>query len=493
MKTAHHRGLQTLLFYDTKGRRRAAFIRFITNVKAIVRSVSELRDFITDFPVIKEVKSDAASTAFFRFIESKVDDAFQQHLNNLYRKTGYENGIEALRLLTKICAAQTHEQQQDNLQSLMSVKVRDGENIPRYCVRFNKLCNSVAISGICLKETQLVDYFLRSVIEITDPRLLIQIESWRRLRDTERLSSEEHSALSLEYVQTQLSELFERFNDRAIDGQREIKTQGGTKTATTQRINKSATAHHTNTSTSNVTNSSRSQNGDARSTSRRTQDKYNKGGIVQRKKFAPANEKASSDSTGATCWGCGGAHMLKSCPTTSGPDKKIIYNQHRSETRGKDAAPRNTSSYSNIAKGAQDGKNRGTSTASHTTSLTQSHNNQTMGVRFANLSQVTPSSTQRTFQASQPNLMTGVNAIKQPVRTSASSNCIMTKPAFASMALSRIKTGKIFPPLAYYEKNTVLDSVESEHMCPWLDLLTYPTETYRQVIYPDNSAGEALQ
>jgi hypothetical protein len=181
MKTAHHRGLQTLLFYDSKARRRAAFIRFIMNIKAIVRSVSELRDFITDFPLVKRIKYESASTAFFRFLESKVDDAFQQHLNNLYRNSGVEDGVAALELLTKICAAQSHEQQQDNLQSIMSVKVRDGENIPKYCVRFNKLCNTVAISGVYLTEAQLVDYFLMSVIDITDPRLLLQIESWRRL------------------------------------------------------------------------------------------------------------------------------------------------------------------------------------------------------------------------------------------------------------------------------------------------------------------------
>jgi hypothetical protein len=234
MKTAHHRGLQTLLFYDSKTRRRAEFIRFITNIKAIVRSVSELRDFITDFPLVKRIKYESASTAFFRFLESKVDDAFQQHLNNLYRNSGVEDGVAALELLTKICAAQSHEQQQDNLQSIMSVKVRDGENIPKYCVRFNKLCNTVAISGVYLTEAQLVDYFLMSVIDITDPRLLLQIESWRRLRDTERETCEGVSSLSLDYVQTQLSQLYERFIDRVHDGQREVKPFRGAKTTTAQ-------------------------------------------------------------------------------------------------------------------------------------------------------------------------------------------------------------------------------------------------------------------
>ena len=96
MKTAHHRGLQSLSFNDSKARRRSLFARFITNVKAIVRSISELRDFMTGFPVINHIKDKAASVAFFRFLESKVDDAFQQHLSNLYRKTGREDGVESL-------------------------------------------------------------------------------------------------------------------------------------------------------------------------------------------------------------------------------------------------------------------------------------------------------------------------------------------------------------------------------------------------------------
>ena len=180
--------------------------------------------------------------------------------------------------------------------------------------------------------------------------------------------------------------------------------------------------------------------------------------------------------------------MLRDCPTTSGPDKKIIYDQHRTDRRG-------GSNSNNFNERKTFGQQKSASSENHV--ISESHlkcvpnsnflskNEPKLGVRFADV----PSSTQRVFQAAQPNMVTGFNSVRKTFGTPASSSYSNAKPAFASMALAHFSNNATYPPLAYYETNTVLDSGASDHMCPWLNLLTYPTETYRQVIYPDSSSG----
>ena len=333
-KNAERMKLPILTNHIDPKRRRNAFIHFITKLSSVLNISRETNKMLRNAVDWRPPKSVHANNALFWLLEAYVDKHLSASLSELRDEIGDFDGLAGLYLLQGICAAQDEDEKHNAVTHFQSVSIEEGESIQHFNSRFNRLVTLVVAAGKSLRLTSKLRQYFRALQNHPATQILLEVDTWKQRFDARQRVTLSEVQLSL---QRKEELLFPRISQ--IVNQRSSRPDRRSK----HRHRKPHDHNHSSTANAaaNATKATETKSPDA--TANAAQQKS----ILKNKRDIK-------------CYGCGGNHALKDCPTTATADKKRIYNERRVKFERRPATANNVTrmAYINMTQARPDGRTR---------------------------------------------------------------------------------------------------------------------------------------
>jgi hypothetical protein len=254
-------------------------------------SIPQLQPVLATFwqtGTISQAATKRASRALYQYLLPKLSPTLHVSVRDFSRTLPWRNGVAILQFLYRFAGLKHTEYQLQTRLELDTIANQPDETFREYNPRFNFQCDLASLAGLELSDSDRIDRYLRSILHFSSPVTSSLVTQHRLQRQTDR-DTGVVSILTLSLLQ-------ERLLEHEEDHHMSMNRSFFTASRPPSPIWPNDDDHS-------------SQDAETTSSLSPSAPPYDP--------HQPTHDIA--------CYGCGGNHYLKDCPTTSPAQRHAIY------------------------------------------------------------------------------------------------------------------------------------------------------------------------